>query len=103
MICVWSSSVGGSRDATARWQWGEERWSVSSDRGVDVVQQVARVNVTDEQWKEFRRACLDDDVAVSDALGRLVETELRRRRQRPVEATPSRRPGVRIDEPRLFG
>lgn len=64
-------------------------------------QQVARVNVTDEQWKVFRRACLDDGVPVSDALGRLVETELRKRGPRRTEASPTRRARARIEEPRF--
>ena len=66
-------------------------------------QQVARVNVTDEQWKAFRRACLDDGVPVSDALGRLVETELRKRGHRRAGASLTRRARARIEEPRLFG
>lgn len=63
---------------------------------------MARANVTDEQWKEFRRACLDDGVPVSDALGRLVEAELRKKRLALSASNPRRRSPNRSDEPRLF-
>ncbi len=40
--------------------------------------QVARVAVSDEQWRAFRQAALTQGVSVSAYLGRLVGAELRR-------------------------
>lgn len=40
---------------------------------------MARVNVSHAVWIEFRSACLVEGEHVADALGRLVESELRRR------------------------
>src|SRR3954452_23553513 len=48
--------------------------------------QVARVAVSDEQWRAFRQASLAQDISVSTYLARLVEAELKRRRGRPVAA-----------------
>lgn len=42
--------------------------------------QVARVAVSDEQWRAFRQAALTQGVSVSAYLGRLVGAELKRRR-----------------------
>jgi hypothetical protein len=47
---------------------------------------VARVAVSDEQWRAFRQAGLAQGISVSTYLARLVETELKRRRGRPVAA-----------------
>ena len=47
---------------------------------------VARVAVSDEQWRAFRQAALAQGISVSIYLGRLVEAELSRRRGRPVAA-----------------
>jgi hypothetical protein len=48
--------------------------------------QVARVAVTDEQWRAFRHAGVEQGVSVSAYLGRLVEAELRRRGRRASRA-----------------
>src|SRR4051812_28304134 len=45
---------------------------------------VARVAVSDEQWRAFRQAGLAQGISVSTYLARLVEAELGRRRGRPV-------------------
>lgn len=47
---------------------------------------VARVAVSDEQWRAFRQAGLAQGISVSAYLARLVEAELSRRRGRPVAA-----------------
>ncbi len=39
-------------------------------------QQTARINVDDNTWRAFRRLCLDQGQHVSEALGRLVATEV---------------------------
>src|SRR5438093_5115114 len=44
--------------------------------------QVARVAVSDEEWRAFRHAAVAQGVSVSSYLGRLVDAELRRRRVR---------------------
>src|SRR5438046_1554264 len=46
--------------------------------------QVARVAVTEEQWRAFRHAAVTQGVSVSGYLGRLVEAELRRHGMREV-------------------
>lgn len=46
---------------------------------------VARVAVADEQWLPFRQAALAQGISVAAYLGRLVETELARRRGRPID------------------
>src|SRR3954468_6799218 len=54
---------------------------------------VARVAVSDEQWSAFRHAALTQGISVSTYLARLVESELSRRRGRPVAAVdPEARP-----------
>src|SRR4051794_39264634 len=55
---------------------------------------VARVAVSDEQWRAFRQAGLAQGISVSTYLARLVGIELKRRRGRPVagvdpEAAPA--------------
>src|SRR3954470_4791345 len=56
---------------------------------------VARVAVSDEQWRSFRQAALTQGISVSTYLARLVEAELLRRRGRPVAAVdPEARPSV---------
>lgn len=47
-------------------------------------QQVARVAVDDATWRAFRQVALDRSMPVSSYLGRLVESELRRRQATPV-------------------
>src|SRR4051794_16494211 len=44
---------------------------------------VARVAVSDEQWRAFRQAGLAQGISVSTYLARLVEAELKRRPGRP--------------------
>jgi hypothetical protein len=46
--------------------------------------QIARVGVDDERWMAFRQAALARGISVSAYLGRLVETELKRREGRAV-------------------
>lgn len=48
--------------------------------------QVARVAVAVDQWLAFRQAALAQGISVSAYLGRLVDTELSRRKSRPVAA-----------------
>ena len=55
---------------------------------------VARVAVSDEQWRDFRQSALAQGISVSTYLARLVEAELSRRRGRPVAAVdPAAPPG----------
>jgi hypothetical protein len=44
--------------------------------------QVARVAVDDETWRMFRQAALARGITVAAYLGKLVESELRRRKDR---------------------
>src|SRR4051794_24799184 len=53
---------------------------------------VARVAVSDEQWRAFRQAALTQGISVSTYLARLVEAELSRRRGRPVAAVDPKAP-----------
>ena len=54
---------------------------------------VARVAVSDEQWRAFRQAALTQGISVSTYLARLVEAELSRRSGRPIAAVdPEARP-----------
>src|SRR5437764_10598221 len=53
---------------------------------------VARVAVSDEQWRAFRQAGLAQGIAVSTYLARLVEAELKRRQGRPVAAVDPEAP-----------
>jgi hypothetical protein len=48
--------------------------------------QVARVAVSEEQWRAFRTLALARDVSVSGYLGRLVTNELDRQKPAPVKA-----------------
>lgn len=48
--------------------------------------QVARVAVSDDEWRAFRQVALTRDMSVSAYLGRLVSAELKRRKGRSVEA-----------------
>lgn len=45
---------------------------------------MARVAVTDEDWRAFRQLALARDISVSAYLGRLVDAELKRRKALPV-------------------
>src|SRR3954462_8715506 len=67
--------------------------------------QVARVAVSHDQWRAFRQASLAQGITVSAYLARLVETELKRRRGRPVaavdpEAAPADQAGNALAEVR---
>src|SRR4051812_44035433 len=53
---------------------------------------VARVAVSEEQWRAFRQAALTQGISVSTYLARLVEAELVRRRGRPVAAVDPEAP-----------
>jgi hypothetical protein len=53
---------------------------------------VARVAVSDEQWRSFRQAALTQGISLSTYLARLVEAELSRRRGRPVAAVDPETP-----------
>jgi hypothetical protein len=46
--------------------------------------QVARVAVDDETWRTFRQAALARGITVAAYLGKLVEIELRRRKDSPL-------------------
>jgi hypothetical protein len=46
--------------------------------------QVARVAVDDETWRAFRQAALARGITVAAYLGKLVESELRRRKANPL-------------------
>ncbi len=56
--------------------------------------QVARVAVDDATWRAFRQAALARDMTVATYLGKLVETELRRRKASPLSATDPEPPDV---------
>jgi len=51
--------------------------------------QVARVGISDEQWRAFRQLALARDISVSGYLGRLVEAELKHRKAPPIEPVAS--------------
>src|SRR3954452_7279528 len=55
---------------------------------------VARVAVSDEQWRAFRQAALTQGISVSTYLARLVEAELSRRRGRPIAAVDPEAPSA---------
>jgi len=54
--------------------------------------QLARVAVTPETWTAFRHAALTQGTSVAAYLGRLVESEVRRREERQVA-------GIALDAP----
>jgi hypothetical protein len=54
--------------------------------------QLARVAVSDETWLEFRRAALGQGISIAAYLGRLVDSEVKRRSARPVGALDSAAP-----------
>ena len=56
---------------------------------------MARVNVADLEWRAFRRLCIDDGVAVAEALGRLVRNDLRRRSSNQPRQRNAARPDAR--------
>jgi len=76
------------------------------DRDGRAEKQMARANVNDEVWFEFRTACLVEGEHVSDVLGRLVDQELQRRRRGAVgdraARTPNRSGRKPPSVPRLF-
>lgn len=56
--------------------------------------QVARVAVSDDEWRAFRQLAIARDVSVTAYLGRLVAAELTRRKAWPVESADPDAPGV---------
>jgi hypothetical protein len=54
--------------------------------------QVARVAVDDETWRAFRQAALARDITVAAYLGKLVESELRRRKDSPLAVADAEQP-----------
>lgn len=54
--------------------------------------QVARVAVDDETWRVFRQAALARGITVSTYLGKLVESELRRRKDSPLAVADAEQP-----------
>lgn len=54
--------------------------------------QVARVAVDDETWLAFRQAALARGITVAAYLGKLVESELRRRKANPLAVADAERP-----------
>lgn len=60
--------------------------ALSATCSIIYVVQVARVAVSDEQWRAFRQAALARDLSVSAYLGRLVVAELKRRKVMAVGA-----------------
>jgi hypothetical protein len=59
----------------------------------------ARVAIDDESWRAFRQAALVRGIPVSAYLGKLVESELKRRRATPLATTHEEdpRPDVALD------
>jgi len=55
--------------------------------------QVARVAVEDETWRTFRQAALARGITVAAYLGKLVESELRRRKANPLGVADDDQPG----------
>jgi hypothetical protein len=94
MICVLGNLFSPARDAEWVRAWVLEAVG-SRARPTRVEQQMARVNVSDAAWVEFRSACLAKGEHVSDALGRLVSAELRRR-------SATQRRSSTATTPRLF-
>ena len=54
--------------------------------------QVARVAVDDETWRTFRQAALARGITVAAYLGKLVESELRRRKASPLAVGDAEQP-----------
>jgi hypothetical protein len=54
--------------------------------------QVARVAVEDETWRLFRQAALARGITVAAYLGKLVESELRRRKADPLAVADAEQP-----------
>ena len=54
--------------------------------------QVARVAVDDETWREFRQAALARGITVAAYLGKLVHRELRRRKTSPLAVADAEQP-----------
>lgn len=54
--------------------------------------QVARVAVDDETWRAFRQAALGRGITVAAYLGKLVESELRRRKADPLAVADAEQP-----------
>ena len=54
--------------------------------------QVARVAVDDETWRAFRQASLARGITVAAYLGKLVESELRRRKASPLAVGDAEQP-----------
>lgn len=52
----------------------------------------ARVAVDEDSWRAFRHAALVRGISVSTYLGKLVETELKRRRSTPLARTSDEDP-----------
>ena len=53
---------------------------------------VARVAVDDETWRVFRQAALARGITVAAYLGKLVESELRRRKASPLSPPDAEQP-----------
>jgi hypothetical protein len=66
--------------------------STPRDRQPGFDQQTARINVTDDTWRAFRRLCLDDDEPVSVVLGRLVDHHVAHRQPAARPTTKPPRP-----------
>lgn len=54
--------------------------------------QVARVAVDDEAWREFRQTAVARGITVAAYLGKLVESELRRRKASPLAVADADQP-----------
>lgn len=64
-------------------------------------QQVARVNVSEEAWEEFRVRALRSRTTVADYLGELVKKELQRQAPKvsaPVTSRPEAEPAEPLSE-----
>ncbi|MFN2466333.1 MAG: hypothetical protein ABR598_08740 [Candidatus Dormibacteria bacterium] len=74
---------------------------VGAAKGSEKAQQLARVNVADGAWQEFRVRALRGGTTVADYLGTLVTEELARPAPEPpvAAATPTPAPMVAVPPP----
>ena len=63
--------------------------SAGAAKGREKAQQLARVNVSDGAWQEFRVRALRGGTTVADYLGKLVTRELARPAPQPAEPPPA--------------
>lgn len=74
------------RRRTQRANSGKERQELSTSQS----QHMARVNLSQDEWRSFRSVAVIKDISIADYLGHLVAKELRRIRKREGKRTSAR-------------